>query len=293
MTTPHLWPTLLDALRALGKQYYPAMDSVTTKAEIDGGIGGLLLSALCFDPVPISNEVLQKRMPYQEYTRRLEKAADLALLKVVGEGEYRLSEEGQSLVQKILDAAYTRMEQLDPLGPNDLHYLSVLLHRLVKASFTSPEPPSKWSITHSRRINPGENAPTLVQIDQCLSDLAAYRDDAHLAAWQPLGFDGPTWETLSILWEKKIETQDELHEKLGFRGQLHSVHEDALTTLNGKGLAKRSKGKFIITRRGKKLRAEAEERTDEYFYAPWECLEDEDLQTLENLLKLLIEGLTK
>jgi len=286
-----MWPVMIAALRALGRQYYPAMDRITSKAGIDTGMGGLLLTTFTFDPVPVSNEILQKRMPFQEYTQRLEHATELGLLKSAGEGEYRLSEEGHSLVKKAISAAYACMEQLDPLGPNDLHYLSVLLHRLVKASYSSPEPPGKWCITHSRRVDPGENAPILVQIDQCLSDLAAYRDDAHLAAWQPLGFDGPTWETLSLLWEKKVDTLEELQEKLHFRGHPHSLYEESLKSLTGKGLVRRSKGKFLVTRKGKKLRQEAEQLTDEYFYASWKCLEEEELQALENLLKLITEGL--
>ncbi len=291
MKTSRVWPVFVDALRALGKQYYPAMDSVMTKAGLDGGIGGLLLTLFTFDPVPVSNEILQKRMPYQQYSERLENAVELGLLKAVGEGEFRLAEKGRTLVVDAISAAYNCMQQLDPMGPNDLHCLSVLLHRLVKACYASPDPPGKWSITHSRHLDPGENAPILVQIDQYLSDLMAYRDDAHLAAWQPLGLDGPTWETLSLLWDKRVETLDELNEKLRFRGQSGSVYEKALYTLTDKGLAKLYKGTYSITKKGRKLREQAEQLTEEYFFAPWECLSEEDLETLENLLKMLAEGL--
>jgi predicted transcriptional regulator len=221
----------------------------------------------------------------------LAKATELGFLKAIDEGEYRLSQDGRDLAKKVLSAAYARMEQLDPLGPNDLHYLGVLIHRLVKASYTSPDPPGKWCVTHSRRIDPGENAHILVQIDQGLTDLAAYRDDSHLAAWQPLGFDGPTWETLSLLWQGEVETLDELHERLHFRRQSRSIYDDALNALHARNLVKRSKDKYSISKKGGKLRDEVEKVTDTYFYAPWECLEEEDLETLENLLKLMIEGL--
>ena len=292
MTTTHLWLILLDALRALGKHYTPAMDIAAAKAGVEGGTWGLLLSVLSFDPAPVSNEILKKRLPYQEFSQRLEKAVDLGLLKAVGEGEFRLSEKGQSLGQQVILAAYARLERLDPLGANDLHYLSVLLHRLVKASHTAPDPPGKWCITHSRRFDPGENAPLLIQVDQYLSDLAAYRDDAHLSAWQPLGFDGPTWETLTMLWKGRADTVDDLHKKLDFRSQPRSIYEGTLKTLRKQNYAKHSQGKYSITRKGVKLREEAEEITDNLFYTPWNCLEEEDMQALENLLKLLIEGLS-
>ena len=48
----------------------------------------------------------------------------------------------------------------------------------------------------------------------------------------------------------------------------------------------------MISSRGRKVRDEVEQLSDKYFYASWECLEKEDFQTLENLLKLLINGLT-
>ncbi len=286
------WPLLLDTLRALGKQYYPAMDDVADKAGIDRGSGGILLSVLSFDPEPVSNEILQKRIPYQAYSTRLEEAVNLGLLMPLGSGLYRLTEKGQMIGQQIILAAYARMEYLEPMRTSDLHYLTVLLRQLVKASHTSPDPPGKWSITHSRRFDPGESAPLLIQIDQYLSDLAAYRDDAHLAAWQPLGFDGPTWETLSLLWREAPLTVDDLHEKLKHRQHTLATYEQALHTLEEQGYAQSESGTYSLTPEGTQLRQKAEDDTDQYYYAPWDCLTKEDLEALENLLKMLIDGLS-
>ncbi len=292
MANPHFWPLVLDALTALGNHYIPAMDIVAAKAGANRGSWALLLSVLSFDPEPVSVEALKTRMPCQEYNKRLEETATQGLLIIVRPGEYVLSETGQELVQKIILTAYARMENLAPMRPSDLHYLAVLLRRLVKASHTSPEPPGKWSITHSRRFDPGENAPLLIQVDQYLSDLAAYHDDAHLAAWQPLGFDGPTWETLTVIWQEKSVSLDALHKKLHHRRQSRAVYENALRALVERDLIKSKSGEYFLTPQGLELRQKAEDQTDEYFLSPWNHLEDEDLQALENLLKMITEGLS-
>jgi hypothetical protein len=98
------------------------------------------------------------------------------------EGAYRLSESGKRGAECVLDAAYKKMAMLQPLPSAELERLAGLLRRLVMSCLEAPEPPGKWCITHSRKTDPGDQASGLVRVDQFLSDLAAYRDDAHLAA---------------------------------------------------------------------------------------------------------------
>jgi len=291
MDKSDLWPITLDAMMALGMQYVPMMDRAAKKAGVEREIWGLLLTALGFDPETISNAKLQVRTPYQEHTKRLADAAEQGLLAPVGEDEYRLTEAGNEIAQQVILAAYVHLESLMPLRSPALHYLLVLLRQVVRASHVSPVPPDKWCITHSRRFDPGENASRLIQVDQYLSDLAAYRDDAHLSAWQPLGFDGPTWETLTLIWRGEVDTLDALHEKLSHRQHPRETYETALESLTERTLVRVDSGVYRITPEGETLRQEAEDLTDQYFYAPWECLIEEDLEAFRNLLILLTEGL--
>lgn len=286
-----LWPIVLDAMMALGMQYVPMMDRAAKKAGVERDVWGLLLTALGFDPETISNAKLQVRTPYQEHTKRLTNAAEQGLLASVGEDEYRLTEAGKEVAQQIILAAYVCLENLKPLRSPALHYLVVLLRQVVRASHVSPVPPDKWCITHSRRFDPGENASRLIQVDQYLSDLAAYRDDAHLAAWQPLDFDGPTWETLTLIWRGEVDTLDTLYEKLSCRQHPRDIYEAALESLTERNLVRVDSGVYRITPEGETLRQEAEDLTDQYFYTPWDCLIEEDLEAFGNLLILLTEGL--
>ncbi|MBU1662034.1 MAG: hypothetical protein KKD28_11255 [Chloroflexi bacterium] len=292
MDKSNLWPIALDAMMALGMQYVPMMDRAAKKAGVERDVWGLLLTASSFDPETISNAKLQVRTPYQEHTKRLADAAYRGLLTPVGEDEYRLTEAGKEIAQQVILAAYVRLDTLKPLRSPALHYLVVLLRQVVHASHVSPIPPDKWCITHSRRFDPGENASRLIQVDQYLSDLAAYRDDAHLAAWQPLGFDGPTWETLTLIWRGEIDTLDALHEKLSHRQYPRDTYKAALDSLAERTLVRGDSGGYRITPEGEKLCQKAEDLTDQYFYAPWDCLIEEDFEALRNLLILLTGGLT-
>ena len=285
-----LWPMMLEALMALGAHYVPAMEAAADNAGAEHGVWGLLLTALTFEPEPVSNSTLQCRVPYQNYASLLVEAAMQGFFTPEND-QFLLTDLGRSVGNELILAAYARMGNFEPMSVSQLHYLSVLLRRLVVASHTSPEPPGKWSLTYARRIDPGVNAPLLIQVDQYLSDLAAYRDDAHLAAWQNLDFDGPAWEALTLLWRGEAETWVDIVEQLAHRGYPGEVYAAALEKMAARDLVVADAGKWKLTSAGEKLRQEVENLTDEYFYAPWDCLIPDDLQALENLLKMLTEGL--
>jgi hypothetical protein len=76
------------------------------------------------------------------------------------------------------------------LPESDLKRLASLLGRLVEANLTTPESPGKWCLRIARNFDPGVEAPVMARLDQYLSDLSAYRDDAHLASWRSYGVSG-------------------------------------------------------------------------------------------------------
>jgi DNA-binding MarR family transcriptional regulator len=295
MNTAGLWPIALEALQALGRHYGPEMARAAAELNLPEWYGWLL-PALVLDPELVSAARLRLRSPYTSarwYNERLANAARQGLLALVaGTGnEYRLTESGKRAAERVIGAAYAKMATLQPLPPTELERLADLLLRLVKSCLTAPEPPGKWCIHLSRRTDPGDHAAVVIRIDQYLSDLSAYRDDAHLAAWQPYPIDGHAWEAFTLLWRGEASTLDDLCQRLGRRGYSRDEYRQALEDLIQRGWVAEEAGEYRVTPTGKEIRQTAEETTDRYFYAPWSCLSQEETEDLRTLLIRLRDAL--
>jgi DNA-binding PadR family transcriptional regulator len=295
MNTIALWSTTLGAIQALGKHYVPAMDETAAELKLPEW-NGWLLPALVFEPEPVSAARFRMRTPYtsaRSYNERLAKAAKQGFLAPVAEAEneYHLTELGRQAAERVFGAAYAKMTALQPMPTTDLERLASLLHRLVKSCLITPEPPGKWCISHSRRIDPGENASVMVRIDQYLSDLAAFRDDAHLAAWQSHNIEAHIWEAFTCLWRGEATTLDGLSHKLERRGYSQDDYKQALENLIKRGWIKEEAGEYHVTALGQEVRQAVEETTDRYFYAGWSCFSQEETEEFQNLLILLRDGL--
>jgi DNA-binding PadR family transcriptional regulator len=292
-----LWPMLLEALQALGTHYGPAMDQAAAQLGLPTPEwNGWLLAALMFEPEPISAVRLRRRSPYTSarlINERLAKAARQGFLTPVAEAvnDYRLTQTGKQAAERVIGAAYMRMGTLQPIASTDMERLASLLHRLVTSCLTAPVPPGKWSILHSRRTDPGDNASVVVQIDQYGSDLAAYRDDAHLAAWTSHNLEGHAWDALTCLWRGEATNPDELQKKLERRGYSRDEYGQALADLLQRGWVREEEGIYQVTDHGREIRQAAEEKTDQYFYAPWSCLSHLETEEMRNLLRLFRESL--
>jgi predicted transcriptional regulator len=289
MKAIYVWPVCNDAYHAISQCYVPVMDEKAAEYDLPEGGGWLLLPALTFDPDIISAEKLRIRSPYtsaRRYQAGLKKLADLGFLDRVDtdKDKFRLTSKGRGAVLDIVGAAYAVMEEMQPLDTDELDAISKQIYQLVNACVEAPEPPRKWSITHSRRIDPGDDAPVMVRIDQYLSDLAAYRDDAHLAAWQIYEIEGHAWETLTVLWRKAPFTLDGLCEQLAHRGFTTEEYRVALADLIERGWVNLDNGDYCLTELGEKVREESETDTDDYFYRPWSCLSDQAIRDLQKHL---------
>ena len=292
-----LWPVARAAYDALGEVYGPVMAraAVEQAGLAPGMYFGWMLAAPGFAPAPISAERLAVRGPYTSLAlsaERLAQSAELGLLAPAGPGEYHFTEAGLTAARTIFQAAYDAMAPLQPLPHADLARLAGLLRRLVESVQAAPEPPGKWSFRLSRRIDPGQAAPPLIWIDQYLSDLNAYRDDAHLAAWRPYNISGAGWEAFTLLWRGAAHTLDEVTEHLAFRGHAHQTYAAALGDLVSRGWLAVEGDSYRLTDAGRALRQAAEAATDHYFYAPWHCLSAEELTALQELLIALRDALS-
>jgi hypothetical protein len=163
---------------------------------------------------------------------------------------------------------------------------------LVDACLVAPEPPEKWHLQLSRRTDPGEAAPIVARIDQYLTDLNAYRNDASLSVWQPLGVSGATWEAFTCLWRGDARTLDELCDRLSFRGHPRADYAGALADLVARGWVAATDDSYRLTDAGRVVREDAERAIDQCFLIPWACLETREAEELAVLLGGLRDGLS-
>ena len=183
------------------------------------------------------------------------------------------------------------MSKLQPLPEADLLRLADLLNRLVEASLAAPEPPGRWCLRIERHYDPGTDAPVMHRLDQYLSDLLAYRDDSHLAAWQRHEVSGQAWEAFSLIHRTPALTLDELSEKLARRGYGEDDYALALQQLVKRGWIEEDRGGYWSIPEGDALQEEVEVLTNRYFYAPWGCLDEGEITALRELLAQFREAL--
>ena len=131
----------------------------------------------------------------------------------------------------------------------------------------------------------------MAKIDQRLDDLHAFRDDVHLAAWQPHGVSGQAWEALTFVWRGDAATAEELAEKLPFRGYSAEEYAAGLTDLVERGWVAGTAEGYRVAEQGQAVRQEAEEMTDRLFYGPWTSLDVGDMAQLNAMLIELRDGL--
>jgi hypothetical protein len=294
MKLNEIYPHILDAEQALIPFYDPTVTKAGEDFNLDGPETYLLFAIPTFEPEPVSAELLNVRSPYTNeeiYRHRLESMSRVGLLEALDPDHYRLTERGVRALKMIRNAANNAMASIAPLPAAELGKLATLLMKRVEACLTAPEPPGKWAITHSHKLDSGPGAAVMVRIDQYLTDLLAYRDDSHLAAWRPNNVSGHTWDVLTLLWLNESESIDTVLQKLSRRGNSFEVTEDALKDLVKLNWATYSLDIFSITSKGRAIRQSAEELTDAYYYAPWADLSEKDLDSLVDLLLRYKKGL--
>ncbi|MEL7434057.1 MAG: hypothetical protein AAFN11_08915 [Chloroflexota bacterium] len=127
------------------------------------------------------------------------------------------------------------------------------------------------------------------RIYELISHLRAFRDDAHVQAWQPLGISGHTYEMFSFVWNGEAPTVEQFLEVRGTRGYDAEACEQALTLLAEKGWIEQGDDGYVVTETGKQVRDDIEVKTDTFFYQAFDGLTDEDLADFRRLLAEITE----
>lgn len=144
---------------------------------------------------------------------------------------------------------------------------------------------------HQEYLRMPAASPPLPYIEQAISCLGAYRDDAHLAAWQPSGLSATALETLTFLWRGEADSLNALCERLTHRGHPSHVYAKTLAELRERGFIEGPDSAPHVTEAGQTFRDQVEADTDRYFFAPWACLDDAEKAELADLLTRLRDGL--
>lgn len=247
------------------------------------------------EPNPFRVADLQAGNPYASPDRQREQLAQLAeagVLSEVEDGRYCLTESGRAIADGFYNMAHENLKDLQPLAAAELDDLAALLGRIITATDNLPEPALKPNYQFSRWTDPGDDVPAVIRIDQYVTDLLRYRDDAHLEAWQPHhDVSGPAWEALTSLWqEEDVNTPDALAERLN-RGYTADDYAAAVQELVNKGWATAENGRYKVTDKGTAVREAAETETDRLFYQGWNILSDAEVERLDDLLGRLNSNL--
>jgi len=141
------------------------------------------------------------------------------------------------------------------------------------------------------RLDPGVESQAMLRIRRKLTDMNYFREDAHIAAWRSFyDVDGRVFETLTQLWRDEAATPAELSEQLSeYRHYDEGDYTAAFNELVSRGWAAKEDGKYAITEKGRKIRQEVEDRTDDYFARPFANLNKAETEELRNLLEKLAD----
>lgn len=254
-----------------------------------------MVQAAEFLPEPLTVENLRVRDVYANpriVQAILEFLAGERWLARLGEA-YHLTNNGRMLLDQLKErTALLLASPPDVLNETLLNELEAALGRIIEASLTHDNPPGTWCLRHSRNRAPEDDAPPLLKINQYFSDLNAFRDDAHMAAWRSQAIDAHAWEAFSLLATQQANSAVDVYEALFFRGHTVEAYALALEQCEARGwLQPRADGSFMLTPYGEAVHQDVEAATDRYFYQPWYNLDDSHLEEVDALMQTLYQSL--
>ena len=296
MNLKSIWTALEESSEILFDNYaYPAADKVAEELSLPPGYYAWVTAIWLFDANPFSIAQFMRYFPYglaQVNDERLTSAVQQGYLASDGQGKYRATETGRTAATRLIQTGNNDMAALTPMPKEPLRTLGNLLARISDAALNLPEPPAHVLIKAKRDCY--QRTGTFAALEgipaYCLL-LEGHRDDCYFATWSAHEVEGHAWEVLDALSQSDALTFDDLHKKLSRRGVTEEAHASDVRELVGRRWAEESAGVVKATEAGKQVRSEVEAETERLFFAPWSCLNEEELGDLQNLAKQLHDGL--
>ncbi|RPJ18612.1 MAG: hypothetical protein EHM33_31730 [Chloroflexi bacterium] len=281
-------------------KFWPLMYSIIQ--EFWGITEGHIEDAAAQDEVPIelylyselgldifSTKDFQRRDPFSN-PEQFEK--NFALLNMKGwvepleDGSSRVTQEARESVRQIIRTGDEQLLGFRSMPDSDLERLVILLKQIITESKLTRQPPEKWAIFKRFRVA-DERSSLIVQIREYLMDMYAYRDDSHLSAARPhFNAAGIVWLVLGSLWKGNAVTAGQMAENMPFRGYEVEDYEIAIQAAMEMRWAEQADhpDTFRLTQKGRELREQVEQLTNEYFYTPWSVLVQDEIDELYDLL---------
>jgi hypothetical protein len=243
----------------------------------------------------ISAEQYHTMHPYTNIERQrtiLQECVQNGVLEPADAGVYALTDHGRHGLHSFLESAAAAIAPLQPLSAEQLDYMAALLADIVATTIAAPLPRAKPHLEASRRVAPGPDAPTIVHIDQYLTDLQQYRDSAHCAAWLPHKVEGYVWEAFTRICEGEADSAESLADLLSeARGHTLADYTQALMLLKKKHWLDEIDKRYEPSELGLRIYSEVEATTDEFYYVGWDALNNAQTEELIALLQQLRENL--
>lgn len=290
-----IWTTLEEGFDILGGYGFPMMDKTAVALGLDDDWMTWVAAIWLFGSESITTANFMHMFPYglaQLNEERFNYAAQQGYLILDKENGYRPTENGWKVAKKIWRQAGDSLASLTPMPKENLQSLLDYLERLVEAALATPQPPSHFFLSHKKQnyqqfgtIYPLENFIVV------FGELAAYRDDMHLAAWHQHQIVGHSWDLFNKIYGEKSLTFDDLYKKLKGRGLPEDIYIQDLQELANLGWISKSANEYQITSAGVKVREDVESVTERLFFESWSCLNEIELQDLLNLAAQFYDGL--
>ncbi|MEM7033997.1 MAG: hypothetical protein AAF629_30935 [Chloroflexota bacterium] len=253
--------------------------------------GWFLIQAAEFDPEPLTVENLRIRDIYASeriVQALLEMLAGERWLERRGE-RYYLTTAGQALIQRLKTRTANLLSLPLPKIPQEtIHTIEKDLGHIINLSIKHDSHPEAWCLIHSRNRAPVATASPLEKISQYCADFNAFRDDAHMAAWQTEQVDGYVWEAFNLVHSRQTTNAQEIFETLFYRGYSQEEYAGALQTLTELGwltTQATDSHNYQVSELGQTIRNRVETKTDAYFYAPWKALSQEMVDETQTRLQ--------
>ncbi len=259
------------------------------------GFGGWGPFVVMFPDESVTFEKYQRIFPYdaeQAFHESFSVAAQEGYLTLDGNG-YRAADKGEEITQTVMQAFTDALAPLQPMPQAEIKRLVNYLIRLCEATDAAPEPPSHFCqmvYKNYKRTFPN-NAPLTRLFAHYYKELDFYRTDAHVAARQIHNIEANRWEAFTVVWNGEADTLDKFYEEYSDRGFTRDEYAQAFEELVARGWLEENAGAYRVTAEGKRIREEAEALTDKYFFAPWACLNESELEELARLASELRDGL--
>lgn len=295
MNLNSIWSALEESFELLGAYGFPAMGKVATELSLEPGWMTWIAGIWLFGSEPITTTKFMYMLPYglaSTNEERFASAVKQGYLFSDGKNGFFSTEDGMKVAQRVWREAGNSLAHLQPIPEENLQRLFIYLDRLIEASLSAPEPPPHFFITHKKENY--QRFCTMYPLEHFVvlfGELSAYRDDSHIAAWHVHNIEGNLWEVLTYIWRGEAATLDGLHNELNYRGISRDGYAKILQELMSRGWIKEGSGDYQLTAEGQKIRQEAEELTDRYFFTPWTCLSDTEQEDLLSLATQLRDGL--